>query len=82
MKNEFMLYIRNAGDAKAALAAEEHFAFIKQCEIYTSRLKSAGPINRRPANCPEGIYYFKRRKWLEKNCSRSDKRSTGRLLSY
>lgn len=40
MKNEFMLYIRNAGDAKAALTADEHLAFIKQCEVYISRLKS------------------------------------------
>src|SRR6478672_8648936 len=40
MKNEFMLYIRNAWDAKAALSDEEHLAFIKQCEVYISRLKS------------------------------------------
>jgi hypothetical protein len=40
MKNEFMLYIRNAGDAKAVLTAEEHLAFIKQCEVYIGRLKS------------------------------------------
>jgi hypothetical protein len=35
-----MLYIRNAGDAKAVLTAEEHLAFIKQCEVYIGRLKS------------------------------------------
>ena len=52
MKNEFMLYIRNAGDAKAALTADEHLAFIKQCEVYINRLKSgdmliaAQPIDR------------------------------------
>ena len=44
MKNEFMLYIRNAGDAKAALTAEEHLAFIKQCEVYINRLKSADKL--------------------------------------
>jgi hypothetical protein len=40
MKKEFMLYIRNAGDAKAALTADEHLAFIKQCEVYINRLKA------------------------------------------
>jgi hypothetical protein len=38
MKKEFMLYIRNAGDAKAALSAEEHLAFVKKCEVYIGRL--------------------------------------------
>ena len=40
MKKEFMLYIRNAGDAKAALTADEHLAFVKKCEVYIQRLKS------------------------------------------
>jgi hypothetical protein len=40
MKKEYMLYIRNAGDAKAALTAAEHLAFIKQCEVYINRLKA------------------------------------------
>ena len=44
MKDEYMLYIRNAGDAKAALTANEHLAFIKQCELYISRLKSKGKL--------------------------------------
>ena len=35
-----MLYIRNAGDAKAALAPDEHLAFIKKCEVYIGRLRS------------------------------------------
>lgn len=39
MKKEFMLYIRNAGDAKAALTADQHLAFIKKCETYIGRLK-------------------------------------------
>ncbi len=29
---EFMLYIRNAGDAKNALSAENHLAFIKKVQ--------------------------------------------------
>ena len=44
MKNEYMLYIRNAGDAKAALTATEHLAFIKQCEVYINRLKTVGVL--------------------------------------
>jgi hypothetical protein len=40
MKKEFMLYIRNAGDTKAALSQDEHLAFIKKCEIYIGKLKA------------------------------------------
>jgi hypothetical protein len=40
MAKEYMMYIRNAGDAKAALSAEEHLAFIKKCEVYIGRLKA------------------------------------------
>jgi len=40
MKKEFMLYIRNAGDAKAALTADEHLAFVKKCADYIQRLKT------------------------------------------
>ncbi|XZF14354.1 YciI family protein [Chitinophagaceae bacterium MMS25-I14] len=39
-----MLYIRNAGDAKAALSAEDHLAFIKKCEVYIGELKAAGKL--------------------------------------
>lgn len=44
MKKEFMLYIRNAGDAKAALTAAVHPEFIKACEVYIGRLKAAGQL--------------------------------------
>jgi len=40
MKKEFMLYIRNAGDAKAALTADEHLTFVKKCEAYIQLLKA------------------------------------------
>jgi hypothetical protein len=40
MKHEFMLYIRNAGDAKLALTEVQHFEFIKKCEIYIEQLKA------------------------------------------
>ena len=44
MKKEFMLYIRNAGDAKAALSTNEHLAFVKKSHfIYFSYL-SAKPF--------------------------------------
>lgn len=39
-----MLYIRNSGDAKAALSADEHLAFIKKCEVYIGKLKSEGKL--------------------------------------
>ena len=35
-----MVYIRNAGDAKSALSAEEHLVFIKKCEVYIGKLKA------------------------------------------
>lgn len=37
---EFMFYIRNEKDAKKTLTAEQHLAFVKQCEVYISQLKS------------------------------------------
>ena len=39
-----MLYIRNAGDAKAALTPDEHLAFVKKCEVYIGRLKSENKL--------------------------------------
>jgi hypothetical protein len=41
---EYMFYIRNAGDAKAALSSEEHLAFIKKCEVYIGLLKAEGKL--------------------------------------
>lgn len=41
---EFMFYIRNAGDAKKALTADEHLAFVKKCEVYISKLKSQNKL--------------------------------------
>ena len=39
-----MLYIRNAGDAKASLTADEHLSFIKKCEVYIEKLKTEGRL--------------------------------------
>jgi hypothetical protein len=44
MKQEFMLYIRNAGDAKSALSADQHLEFIKKCEVYIGRLKAENKL--------------------------------------
>jgi hypothetical protein len=44
MKQEFMLYIRNAGDAKKALSADQHLSFIKKCETYIGLLKAEGKL--------------------------------------
>lgn len=44
MQKEFMLYIRNAGDAKAALTADKHSDFIRKCEVYIERLKASGKL--------------------------------------
>jgi len=44
MGKEFMLYIRNAGDAKAALPVEAHLEFIKKCESYIGKLKAKGKL--------------------------------------
>src|SRR5438128_276643 len=41
---EFMLYIRNAGDAKAALSPDEHLAFVKKCEVYIGKLQAKGNL--------------------------------------
>jgi len=44
MQKEFMLYIRNAGDAKAALSPEQHLEFIKSCEVYIGKLKEQNKL--------------------------------------
>jgi len=41
---EFMLLIRNEGDGKAAMNAEQQLAFIKKCEVYIGKLKSQGKL--------------------------------------
>lgn len=39
-----MFYIKNAGDAKAALSEDEHLQFIKSCEVYIKELKTKGKM--------------------------------------
>jgi hypothetical protein len=59
MPKEYMFYIRNAGDAKAALSAEEHHAFIKKCEVYIGRLKKEGKLIAAQPLIREGIVISK-----------------------
>lgn len=44
MKQEFMLHIRNRGDAKASLSPDKHLMFVKACERYIQQLQSAGQL--------------------------------------
>lgn len=52
---EFMLLIRNEGDSKTTLSAEEHKRFLKACEVYieeltrSKQLISAQPLVREGA---------------------------------
>jgi len=65
MKKEFMLYVRNSGDAKISLTAEDHLAFIKQCEIYIGRLKKEGKLIAAQPIIREGCIISKDKdKWI------------------
>lgn len=57
---EFMLYIRNAGDAKAALSADEHLAFVKKCEVYIGKLKAEGKLIAAQPIIREGVVVKKK----------------------
>src|SRR6185436_1297739 len=52
---EYMLLIRNEGDAKATLSADKHLAFIKQCESYIGDLRSQGKLIAAQPLVREGI---------------------------
>ncbi|HET6227371.1 MAG TPA: hypothetical protein VFF27_13890 [Bacteroidia bacterium] len=56
---EFMLHIKNVGDGKAALSAEEHLAFIKKCETYIGKLKDKGTLIAAQPIIREGIVISK-----------------------
>jgi hypothetical protein len=62
MPKEYMFYIRNAGDAKAALSNEEHLAFIKKCEVYIGKLKKKGKLIAAQPLLREGIRISKSNK--------------------
>ncbi|PZF72317.1 YciI family protein [Taibaiella soli] len=44
MKQEFMLHVRNVGNAKASFSEEKHLMFVKACELYIKQLKDAGQL--------------------------------------
>ena len=50
-----MFYIRNTKDAKAALSADKHLAFVKKCEAYIGKLKSEGKLIAAQPIISEGI---------------------------
>lgn len=52
---EYMMLIRNEGDAKAALHADKHLQFIKQCEVYINTLKEQGKLIAAQPLLREGI---------------------------
>lgn len=62
MAKEYVFYIRNAGDAKSALSAEEHLAFIKKCEVYIARLKKDGKLIAAQPLLREGVVISKSNK--------------------
>ena len=39
-----MLYIRNYGDGKASLSADQQLAFVKKCEVYIDKLKKENKL--------------------------------------
>ncbi|MEN9684558.1 MAG: hypothetical protein RLZZ28_344 [Bacteroidota bacterium] len=49
-----MFYIRNAGNAKAAMSKEAHFTFVKQCETYIQQLKAKEQLIAAQPIMPEG----------------------------
>ena len=55
-----MFYIRNAGDAKAALRTEQHQAFIKECEVYINDLKAKGQLIAAQPLIREGVTILKK----------------------
>jgi hypothetical protein len=65
---EFMLYIRNAKDAKLSLTQEQHLAFIKQCEVYIGKLKSENKLISAQPIVREGVVIKKSAdNWTEKD---------------
>lgn len=60
MQKEFMLYVRNAGDAKAALSPDQHLAFVKECEVYIGQLKASNNLIAAQPIVREGVTLSKK----------------------
>ncbi len=64
---EYMLLIRNQGDAKKSLSGEQHLAFIKKCEEYIAVLKKENRLIAAQPLIREGMIISKDiRGWMEK----------------
>ena len=75
---EFMFYIRNDRDAKKSLTPEEHFAFIKKCEIYISDLKRDNKLLAAQPLIREGVEISKSSNdWREKYIVTDEKVQVG-----
>ncbi len=75
---EFMLYIRNEKDAKSALAADQHLAFIKKCETYIGILKSENKLIAAQPIVREGVVIKKSGgNWTEKNIATDTETQVG-----
>ena len=65
-----MFYIRNEKDAKKYLTEDQHFAFIKQCEVYIGKLKSENKLIAAQPIVREGVVLKKSvNGWTEKDIS-------------
>jgi hypothetical protein len=64
---EFMLYVRNAGNAKAILTQEEHMVFVKKCEVYIKQLQAENKLIAAQPLVREGIVISKKTGVWENN---------------
>ena len=75
---EFMFYIRNEKDAKKSLTEDQHFAFIKQCEVYIGKLKSENKLIAAQPIVREGIVLKKTDNgWSEKDIATDKETQVG-----
>lgn len=75
---EFMFYIRNERDAKNSLTADQHLAFIKQCEVYISKLKGENKLIAAQPIVREGVVLKKDNDgWIEKDINTDKETQVG-----
>ncbi len=75
---EFMFYIRNEKDAKKSLNADQHLAFIKECEVYIGKLKSENKLIAAQPIVREGVVLKKGSDgWKERDISSDTETQVG-----
>jgi hypothetical protein len=75
---EFMLYIRNEKDAKKTLTEDQHFSFIKKCEIYIGKLKSENKLIAAQPIIREGVVLKKTESgWSERDIADNEETQVG-----